>query len=58
MTDTCPRCQHDNTTLQWLETKMGWVCLPCAVNRQQEQRRIETQWKKKNINWNGDRPSR
>jgi len=47
MIDLCPSCSVPNTTLQWHETHKGFVCLPCAVNRREEQRRIESQWQRK-----------
>ena len=50
----CPRCSLPNTTLNWHETKKGFVCLPCSVNRREEQTRIEQQWLRKHKKINVD----
>ena len=44
MPRVCPQCQLPNTTLQWLETARGFVCVGCATARRAEQSRIETKY--------------
>ena len=40
----------------WAESPQGFVCLACAVNRRQEQTRIEAQWQKNNPVYKGKTP--
>jgi hypothetical protein len=39
----------ENTTLQWHETAIGFVCLGCATGRRTEQSKLDKQFADLNI---------
>ena len=46
----CPKCKQSNTTLMWWQISKTnqWVCLPCGMDRREEQNKIEIKYKKDN----------
>jgi hypothetical protein len=45
----CAKCQMENTTLQWHETAIGFVCLGCATGRRTEQSKLDKRFADLNI---------
>jgi protein-arginine kinase activator protein McsA len=37
----CTKCELENTTLHWMETATGFVCIGCATGRRTEQARLD-----------------
>jgi len=46
MKQICPKCNLINNTLQWWfnEKTNTAVCYPCAMNRREEQNKIDKHW--------------
>jgi hypothetical protein len=45
----CAKCELENTTLQWHETAIGFVCLGCATGRRTEQSKLDKKFADLNI---------
>jgi hypothetical protein len=45
----CAKCELENSTLHWMETATGFVCIGCATGRRAEQVKLDKKFEDLNI---------